>query len=116
MDSYRDPDEAMNDDTGAYAEGSGTAEKVMGMMDVDENAPPNDNELATRDQMAHDNYNIKLNMVIAKVMYKPSVDTLYYNQREAVMTNVPEDLQLPVVFDLYNIVSRRIHFEHLIAC
>jgi len=57
-----------------------------------------DQELILCDSLVQGNYNIKLFMVKSKDMYKPSLDTMYHNEAEAVMTNIPEDLQLPVVF------------------
>jgi hypothetical protein len=61
-----------------------------------------DRDLAERDRQAHKNHKLKLFMVKDKVMHKPSLDTLYYNQAAALMPNIPDDLQLPLLLSEYN--------------
>jgi hypothetical protein len=75
MVDYHDDDEVMKDDPGSYED--------VGETDV---------ELVERDRKARDNYDIKLFMVKSRVMHKPSLDTLYYNQSEAFMSHIPDDL------------------------
>jgi hypothetical protein len=64
-----------------------------------------DRDLVERDRQAHENHKLKLFMVKDKVMHKPSLDTLYYNQPAALMPNIPDDLQLPLLLSEYNTVS-----------
>jgi len=98
MSHDHDRDEPMNEDLGGYIAVNTAQGARM--------APPSDSELADRDRVARENYDIKLYMIKDKVMYKPNLDTLYFNQAEAVMTNVPHDLQLPIVLADYDSVRR----------
>jgi hypothetical protein len=91
----------IGDDMRAYPtdEGGGFS------MFTDTTAPPSDSEFAERHRQAQESYSLKLFMVKEKVMHKPNLDTLYYNQAAALMTNIPADLQLPVLLSEYNNVS-----------
>jgi hypothetical protein len=99
MVDYYDHDEAMKDDPGSYED--------VGEADV---------ELAERDRIARDNYDIKLFMVKSRVLHKPSLDTLYFNQSEALMSHIPDDLQLPVLLSQYDKVGHLTNSDPFQLC
>jgi hypothetical protein len=83
---------------------------------VDTRPPPTDDELAELDRQARENYNIKLFNVKTKIMYKPSLDTIYYNPADTYMTNIPAKLQLDVLLARYNNVRFLPHSLPLKLC
>ncbi|KAJ4384892.1 hypothetical protein N0V86_000496 [Didymella sp. IMI 355093] len=61
---------------------------------------------AMRDRLAQENYQAKTFVIKDKVSRKPTLDTLYYNQTEAVVEAVPADLSLDLVLEKYNEKNR----------
>ena len=85
-------------DRSSYTEGMAALPDIKG--------PLNDNDLAELNRQAHQNYQIKLSRVKEQVIYKPNMDTFYYNQARAFITNVPKDLRLEEFLAQYNKVRR----------
>ena len=70
-------------------------------------------DLAMRDGLAQESYQVKTFMIKGKVLRKPTLDTLYYNQAEAIVETVPSNFPLSLLLEKYNDVSHQAsHLVH----
>ncbi|KAI8930903.1 hypothetical protein NX059_011918 [Plenodomus lindquistii] len=61
-----------------------------------------DTQLAELDRKAREHYQIKLALPGDKVMYRPSLETIYFNQADTFLSHIPENLPLEILLSRYN--------------
>lgn len=70
-------------------------------------------DLAMRDRLAQEDYQVKALTIEDKFHRKPNLDTLYYNQTEAIVEIVSANLPPSLLLEKYNEVSQQAsHLMH----
>lgn len=93
------------DDGFNAAEMSDIVDNDMRKLHIDCNRPMIDSELEELDRQARAHYDIKTMVLVPRIVPKPSINALYYNQQEVIKSmnsSVPKDLGLHIFFEHFN--------------